>query len=67
MKSFNEDTLRPYLCEKLQPVSLTDATILADYVIALLKNDGSREELTRLFERELKDFLQDHTKVQLAC
>ncbi len=63
MKAFDEDALRPHLREVLQPVSLTEPAVLADYVIALLKNDGSREELTSLFEEDLQPFLEGHTKV----
>jgi hypothetical protein len=65
MKDLDEEALRPHLVSKLQPLSEAEPAMLADYVIALLKNDASRDELYTMCERELSDFLEGNTKVGL--
>jgi RNA-binding protein 26 len=49
----------------LQPLCEAEPPVLADYVIALLKNEAPISEMHVTCERELLDFLQEHTKVVL--
>lgn len=36
-----------------------DADVLADYVLALLKHDGSAQDVRRLCNEEIPDFLKE--------
>jgi RNA-binding protein 26 len=55
------------LIEPPQPLCEAEPPVLADYVIALLKNEAPIPEMHVTCERELLDFLQEHTKVILQC
>ena len=46
-----------------QPLCEAEPPVLAEYVIALLKNEAPIPEMLISCERELIDFLQEHTKV----
>jgi RNA-binding protein 26 len=43
-----------------------DSDVLADYVLALLRHSGSIEEVRKLCEAEMPDFLQDGSNTLLA-
>lgn len=53
--------LQSYLISNLEPICVAEPSVLAKYVIALLQNDKPREELQRLCEDELQDFLKEET------
>lgn len=36
-----------------------DADVLADYVLALLRHDGDAQDVRKLFESEIPDFLKE--------
>lgn len=58
-----EDTpLTRYLVKNLQPLTEADPALLANYVLALLKNNKPKKELQKLCVDKLYDFLGDGTK-----
>lgn len=59
-----EPVLRQHLMEKLEPLCEAEPAVLAEYVIALLKNDASMDELRANCVSELQDFLQENTEVR---
>jgi len=56
-----QDQLREFLVETLKPISEADPTVLAKYVLALLKNTKSREELRFTCAARLEEFLSEGT------
>jgi hypothetical protein len=53
--------IRPWIEEQLKPISEADSGPLADYVVALLKHDLSANELRKMCEEQLQEFLHDNT------
>lgn len=56
-----DSNLHCNLIEKLTPGhrSDADADVLAEYVIALLKHDGTQDDVRKLCEQEIPDFLTE--------
>ncbi|KAJ3044885.1 RNA-binding protein 27 [Rhizophlyctis rosea] len=54
--------LKTFLSQELEPICEADPTVLADYVIALLRHDKSIPELKDLCRLQLEDFLKDATE-----
>ncbi|GAA5882526.1 hypothetical protein JCM1840_000647 [Sporobolomyces johnsonii] len=50
--------LKPWLVKHLEPISDADPTVLADYVLALLKHDVTEADLDSLCNEQLSDFLE---------
>lgn len=63
ISSDEEAPLKEHLKSALHPLCEADPELLADYVIALLKNDSSHEELAASLREALTDFLGDNTEV----
>eukprot|EP01018_Ginkgo_biloba_P039146 Gb_08836 [translate_table: standard] len=59
---FQEAPLLRYLVKTLEPLSEADPTLVAKYIIALLKNNKPKEELQKICIDQLHDFLGDGTK-----
>lgn len=59
---FEETPLTRYLVTNLQPLTEADPALLANYVLALLKNNKPKKELQKLCVDKLYDFLGDGTK-----
>lgn len=57
-----ESPLTRYLIKNLQPLTEADPALLANYVLALLKNNKPKKELQKLCVDKLYDFLGDGTK-----
>ncbi|KAI8052230.1 hypothetical protein BDF22DRAFT_687200 [Syncephalis plumigaleata] len=53
--------LKDRLASELEPICDADPVVLADYVIALLKNDKPRDEMRELCVSQLEDFLSEYT------
>ena len=58
-----EAALRARLIDQLSPLSEAEPPVLAEYVIALLKNDVVLDDLKRTCLDQLFDFLQENTQV----
>mmetsp|Transcript_43746 Transcript_43746/g.138268 ORF Transcript_43746/g.138268 Transcript_43746/m.138268 type:complete len:98 (+) Transcript_43746:137-430(+) len=56
-----EAALRARLIDQLSTLSEAEPPVLAEYVIALLKNDVALDDLKKTCNDELHDFLQDNT------
>ena len=54
--------LSEWLSGALEPICEAEPTVLAKYVIALLRNDKPDDELKARCEEELEDFLKAHTQ-----
>ena len=63
VSSDEEAPLKEHLKSALHPLCEADPELLADYVIALLKNDSSHEELAASLREALTDFLGENTEV----
>ncbi|XP_057872633.2 zinc finger CCCH domain-containing protein 27 [Cryptomeria japonica] len=57
-----ESLIRGYLLRNLQPLTEADPALLANYIVALLKNNKPKKELQKLCVDKLYDFLGDETK-----
>ncbi|ODA76747.1 hypothetical protein RJ55_08018 [Drechmeria coniospora] len=57
--------LKAWVVKRIENTSDADSDVLADYVIALLKHDGSQEDVRRLCEQEIPDFLTEEPKAFL--
>ena len=57
-----EKTLLLWLSQELEPLTMADPETLAEYVIALLKNDKDNDALVAFCIDQLMDFLKEHTK-----
>ncbi|KAJ9137329.1 RNA recognition motif-containing protein [Pleurostoma richardsiae] len=55
--------LKAWIVKRLENTSDADADVLADYVLALLRHDGSIEDVRKLCEEEIPDFLKEDTSV----
>jgi hypothetical protein len=51
-----------WLTRELEPLTLADPATLAEYVLALLKNDKENEDLKVFCTEQLSDFLKENTK-----
>ena len=58
-----EDTevVKQWLIRELEPLCDADPDVLADYVLALFKNDADDDELIKMLNEQLVDFLEGHT------
>eukprot|EP00960_Hanusia_phi_P036594 752412-Hanusia_phi.AAC.5 len=57
-----EAALRARLIDQLSPLSEAEPPVLAEYVIALLKNDTALDDLRKMCLDQLVDFLQENTE-----
>jgi hypothetical protein len=65
MRIDNEEPgLKEHLMGALQPLCEADPELLADYVIEILKNDSTHDELVSSVRDNLSDFLADNTEVR---
>ncbi|PWN35425.1 uncharacterized protein FA14DRAFT_178794 [Meira miltonrushii] len=55
------DELKIWLIKELEPICDADPEVLSDYVLALLKHDGSDETLQASLQEQLEDFLAEQT------
>ncbi|OIW32218.1 hypothetical protein CONLIGDRAFT_660283 [Coniochaeta ligniaria NRRL 30616] len=55
--------LKAWIIKRLENTSDADADVLADYVLALLRHEGTVEEVRALCEAEIPDFLKEDTSV----
>ncbi|CAJ0845570.1 7613_t:CDS:10 [Entrophospora sp. SA101] len=53
--------LKKYLSHHLEPICDADPAVLADYIIALLQNDKSSQDLRQTCIDQLDDFLKEET------
>ncbi|KAK3339258.1 hypothetical protein B0H65DRAFT_295042 [Neurospora tetraspora] len=59
----DEVHLKRWIVKRLENTSDADADVLADYVLALLRTNGEVEEVRRLCETEIPDFLKEDSSV----
>ena len=57
-----EKRLLSWLSKELEPLTMADPETLAEYVIALLKNDKDYDSLVAFCIDQLMDFLKENTK-----
>lgn len=57
--------LKAWIVKRIEDTSDADAEVLAEYIIALLKHDGSKEDVRKLCEAEIPDFLTEDPKAFL--
>ncbi|KAI6353894.1 hypothetical protein MCOR25_008845 [Pyricularia grisea] len=57
--------LKEWIVKRLENTSDADPDVLADYVLALLRHDGSPEEVRKICEEEIPDFLKEESTVFL--
>ncbi|TLD21310.1 hypothetical protein PspLS_09007 [Pyricularia sp. CBS 133598] len=57
--------LKAWIVKRLENTSDADPDVLADYVLALLRHDGSPEEVRKICEEEIPDFLKEESTVFL--
>ncbi|KAI9842834.1 MAG: hypothetical protein M1837_006855 [Sclerophora amabilis] len=57
----HESALKKWLVRRLEDISDADSEVLADYVLALLRQDSPQEEVRKLCVEQLEDFLKEHT------
>ncbi|CAI5504923.1 unnamed protein product [Closterium sp. Naga37s-1] len=62
MEEEADSPLLRFLIDLLKPISEADPALLANYVVALLKNSKPHDELRRLCLDQLQDFLTDETE-----
>ncbi|KAL2023366.1 hypothetical protein VTK56DRAFT_2723 [Thermocarpiscus australiensis] len=55
--------LKKWIVKRLENTSDADADVLADYVLALLRHDGSVSDVRKLCEEEIPDFLKEDSSV----
>ncbi|KAL2158945.1 hypothetical protein VTH06DRAFT_2975 [Thermothelomyces fergusii] len=60
-----EDTphLKAWIVKRLENTSDADPDVLADYVLALLRHDGDIDDVRKLCEDEIPDFLKEDSPV----
>lgn len=58
---FQEPLLVRYLVKTLKPLSEADPALVANYIVALLKNNKPQEELQKICIEQLHEFLGDYT------
>jgi RNA-binding protein 26 len=51
--------LKTWIVKRIEDTSDADSEVLAEYIIALLKHEGSKEEVRQLCEAEIPDFLTE--------
>ena len=63
-----EDTevVKQWLIRELEPLCDADPDVLADYVLALFKNDADDDELNKMLNEQLVDFLEGHTAASVS-
>ncbi|KAM0786083.1 hypothetical protein ACM66B_006894 [Microbotryomycetes sp. NB124-2] len=66
MVAVDDAELKPWLQSQLEPISDADPAVLSDYILALLKHDGSIDELKASCQQQLVDFLGDETSEFVA-
>ncbi|ORY45433.1 hypothetical protein BCR35DRAFT_311090 [Leucosporidium creatinivorum] len=54
-------SLRPWLQLHLEPICDADPVVLSDYIVALLKHEVSIDDLKKLCQEQLEDFLGQET------
>ncbi|WFD27591.1 hypothetical protein MNAN1_002591 [Malassezia nana] len=54
--------VKQWLVRELEPLCDADPDVLADYVLALFKNDANEAELVAMLNEQLADFLEQHTQ-----
>lgn len=59
---FREPLLLRYLVKTLESLTEADPALVANYVVALLKNNKPEEELQKICVTQLHEFLGDNTK-----
>lgn len=59
---FREPLLLRYLVKTLESLTEADPSLVANYVVALLKNNKPEEELQKICITQLHEFLGDNTK-----
>ena len=57
--------LKAWIVRRIEDTSDADAEVLAEYIIALLKHDGTKEDVRKLCEAEIPDFLTEDPKAFL--
>ncbi|PFH59897.1 hypothetical protein XA68_11723 [Ophiocordyceps unilateralis] len=57
--------LKAWIVKRIENTSDADSDVLAEYVIALLKHDGSHDDVRKLCEQEIPDFLTEDPKTFL--
>lgn len=57
--------LKAWMVKRIEDTSDADAEVLAEYIIALLRHDGTRDEVRQLCEAEIPDFLSEDPKAFL--
>ncbi|KAL1842181.1 hypothetical protein VTJ49DRAFT_5868 [Mycothermus thermophilus] len=55
--------LKQWIVKRLENTSDADPDVLADYVLALLRHDGSIADVRRLCEEEIPDFVKEDSPV----
>ncbi|KAL1870825.1 hypothetical protein VTK73DRAFT_2382 [Phialemonium thermophilum] len=55
--------LKAWIVKRLENTSDADADVLAEYVLALLRHDGSVEDVRKLCEEEIPDFLKEDSSI----
>ncbi|KAK4235929.1 RNA-binding protein 26 [Achaetomium macrosporum] len=55
--------LKRWIVKRLENISDADADVLADYVLALLRHDGDVNDVRKLCEEEIPDFLKEDSSV----
>ncbi|KAK3306966.1 uncharacterized protein B0T15DRAFT_501550 [Chaetomium strumarium] len=55
--------LKRWIVKRLENISDADADVLADYVLALLRHDGDVNDVRKLCEAEIPDFLKEDSSV----
>ncbi|WFD19898.1 hypothetical protein MCAP1_002139 [Malassezia caprae] len=58
--------VKQWLVRELEPLCDADPDVLADYVLALFKNDANETELVAMLNEQLADFLEQHTQAFVA-
>lgn len=57
--------LKTWVVKRLENTSDADSEVLAEYIIDLLKHDGTKDEIRKLCEAEIPDFLTEDPKAFL--
>ena len=57
--------LKNWIVKRIEDTSDADSEVLAEYIIALLKHEGTKDEVRKLCEAEIPDFLTEDPKVFL--
>ena len=54
--------VKQWLVRELEPLCDADPDVLADYVLALFKNDSNESEHVAILNEQLADSLEQHTQ-----